>query len=222
MINLKKVLLLYSKKFLDGEISSFPTTDSRFLPYSLGEETRMLDIKKKNDMEEYLKIIFSRIDSIQIDYFISIFVTKRYRLYFYMLFIDSLEHPEKTFLDCYTSSEYVASELDVIKNIYKKIKSKKIMTSSDLSIYKNLPNEVCIFRGHNNNYNLNNSLSWTLDINVAKWFSERFLDKDTAIYTAKVPKDKIWFFTNYRSEKEVVLKPGTEIEKYIIRNGEIK
>lgn len=31
MINLKKVLLLYSKKFLDGEISSFPTTDYHFL-----------------------------------------------------------------------------------------------------------------------------------------------------------------------------------------------
>lgn len=74
------------------------------------------------------------------------------------------------------------------------------------SLTKTLPYEFTVYRaGDDKGY------SWTLDPKTARWFWKRNNLKDSKapndIWTLKVRKEQVYFYTNERKEEEVVLDP---------------
>jgi len=91
-------------------------------------------------------------------------------------------------------------------------------------MYNSLDAEVQIYRGEqypyiNSAINLDKSpLSWSLDLDKATWFSERFAsaqleapegERATALHARIVPKDRIYAYLGDRGEHEVILLPLT-------------
>ena len=82
-----------------------------------------------------------------------------------------------------------------------------LMTEEEQEIYEELPTVVTVYRGVTS-YNADNvrALSWTLDEEVAEWFSERF-DEDGTVYQANIHKNHVLAYFGGRNEAEVVVDP---------------
>jgi hypothetical protein len=50
-------------------------------------------------------------------------------------------------------------------------------------------------------------LSWTSDLDVACWFAARFAADNPTVYAVKVDVDDVYFYTDERSERELVCFP---------------
>lgn len=82
-----------------------------------------------------------------------------------------------------------------------------LMTEEEQEIYEELTTVVTVYRGVTS-YNADNvrALSWTLDEEVAEWFSERF-DEDGTVYQANIHKNHVLAYFGGRNEAEVVVDP---------------
>lgn len=102
-------------------------------------------------------------------------------------------------------SEDPCVNLEVWKLIFQYCDSLGVLDASK----NGLPNEITIYRGTRKGIK-DKGISWTLDRNVAKKFSERFFTKKTTneplVKEKVVKKSDIWFYTDGRGEKEIVLK----------------
>lgn len=92
-----------------------------------------------------------------------------------------------------------------------------LMNEQDYSIFNSLPDDVTVYRGCKNSQQIK-GLSWTIDMNVAIFFANRFSKGN--IYQATIPKNKIIAYINDRNEHEIILDYNylydiTEI-KYVI------
>ena len=73
--------------------------------------------------------------------------------------------------------------------------------------FADLPNEFEVYRGaeqgeFEGKYGI--GLSWTLDEDIAIWFSKRF-NKDGRVMKRRIRKSDVIHFTNRRGEKEIVV-----------------
>ena len=75
------------------------------------------------------------------------------------------------------------------------------MDKNELKYYNSLPEEVEVYRGckKHNIY----GRSWTVNLEKAIWFSTRL--KNDLLVSTVVKKDNILFYSNSRSEDEIVL-----------------
>ncbi|RTK97051.1 MAG: hypothetical protein EKK64_02315 [Neisseriaceae bacterium] len=88
-------------------------------------------------------------------------------------------------IDCENIYQYK----NLIKKIFKDKNIKLMMTKEDEKLYKDLPDEVKIFRGHQK-YN-KMGYSWSLSHFKAKWFSERFYTEELPIVTEGIVTEGI-------------------------------
>lgn len=88
------------------------------------------------------------------------------------------------------------------KSKYHVANAEWVDTSSDI---------ITVYRGENMfSREVGDCFSWTTDLSVAKWFSQRFgdsLDGNAKVYTATVHKDNVCFATNEREEYELFILP---------------
>lgn len=77
-----------------------------------------------------------------------------------------------------------------------------LMSSDELKTYNNLPDEVQIYRGVGEKSNPK-GLSWTLNIEKAKWFADRY--KKGYVLTALAKKKDILAYFAGRKEEEVII-----------------
>lgn len=83
-----------------------------------------------------------------------------------------------------------------------------MMSAQDRELFKNLPDELTIYRGFNNKDGNPRGLSWTTSKKKAAFFAYRF-EQEGTIVSAKINKsDALAFFTS-RNEFEILLKPIT-------------
>jgi hypothetical protein len=76
------------------------------------------------------------------------------------------------------------------------------MSLEDRAAFNNLPNEIIVYRGYDENNK--SGYSYTLDRKKAEWFARRF-DKNGKVLKRKVKKEDIFAYTNQRGENEVII-----------------
>jgi len=94
----------------------------------------------------------------------------------------------------------------IISKLLKKSIKKYIMYyKNDYKIYKNLPNIITVYRGCLKKGRWR--FYWSIDKSTAEFMGTR-KTKNGYLYEAKIKKKDVYFYTNYRGEKEVVLNPN--------------
>ena len=92
--------------------------------------------------------------------------------------------------------------------LFKICNPEKMMDEEDLEAYKQLPDEVTVYRGLGT-FNATNikALSWTLDAEQAKWFANRFDfgQGNGKVYRATIKRKYIFAYFNERQEHEVIV-----------------
>jgi hypothetical protein len=106
---------------------------------------------------------------------------------------------------CWLDSENIWELLPEWKKLLKKYKKELriCMSASDKKIFTQLPDTIEIFRGCNKRNE--KGISFTLSKTKAEWFSNRFSERGSKVIMKTVKKEKVVFYTDQRSEKEIVL-----------------
>lgn len=119
---------------------------------------------------------------------------------------DKLDKPYNAFLNFYQTSDYGCSEmsLESIKKIAESKSEEQRQTTAQK--INNFSDKVIVYRGEGEKSSkLNDTVSWTTDINVATFFAVRFTGKEAKIHIAEVDKaDIIEYFDR---EKECIILP---------------
>lgn len=89
--------------------------------------------------------------------------------------------------------------------MFKKADKSVLMTEVDYEIYNNLPQSIRVYRGVAVGRNPK-GISWTNDIEKAKWFANRFNKENEVGYvqTTVVDKSQVLAYFDTRNEKELV------------------
>lgn len=105
----------------------------------------------------------------------------------------------------WTDSENIWQNQELIDKVIELLGKdiRKVMSKKDKKVFDNLPGKVMIYRGCNKENE--NGMSWTLSKEKANWFAKR-IRKDGKVLSKEVCKEDILFYTNGRSEQEVVLR----------------
>ena len=89
---------------------------------------------------------------------------------------------------------------------FKAADRKTIMSESEYKYYTALPDELNIYRGVAVGREESKGLSWTCNLDTAKWFSKRFDRKEEKGYILKgtIRKEDIFAYLNERGEDEIL------------------
>ena len=94
--------------------------------------------------------------------------------------------------DVWVNVEYNSSNIDIWKKIHAAFPLRGYNTET-------LPNSMMVYRAGEAS-----GMSWSLNLEVANWFAQRF-DENREIHKKMIFKSDILFYTNKRSEEEVVI-----------------
>lgn len=141
-----------------------------------------------------------------------IIVRKSYRLAFlkYAKEYMSLKDFSTYLADAWVSSENPNQDancsLDMLISWFQQADKKTLMVAEDYKVYTALPDELNIYRGVALGREPN-GLSWTANLEKAKWFAHRFDrdDKTGYIETAIAKKEDVLAYFNTRGEDELVV-----------------
>lgn len=107
---------------------------------------------------------------------------------------------------------------------FKAADKKYLMTDSDYKYYCSLPDELEIYRGVSKG-RAKYGLSWTEDIEKAKWFMNRFSnycdDNDKLLLRVRIKKENVIAYFNTRNEKEILLDVFAVKDKIEIINNDL-
>lgn len=107
----------------------------------------------------------------------------------------------------WTSTEFPHQEsIFNLTELFKRAKKEYLMKPEEIDKIESLPSIVTIYRGLQDNKAKKRALSWTLSLDKAKWFANRW-DKHGEVLSAEIPRDGIFMYTNSRGEEEVVVNP---------------
>lgn len=91
--------------------------------------------------------------------------------------------------------------------------SPDFMADDNLSMYGDLPETITIYRGQDRDHPI--GLSWTLNLEVARFFSRGhrgMWNEHPAVLTGKVRKDDVALVCNDRDEQEIVVFSTSAVE----------
>ena len=173
-------------------------------------EDAFLDIRKDSEMKkarEVYRELFKKIEKPGI--YLSV-LNKPYLGLFFKLVRDYLNEYDYTMMlrILWTTMEFPNQDADVSRAEYlkfwRKVNTEYIYNEDDLKLLSSLPNEITIYRGLMPKAR-KEGLSWTLSYDKAKWFANRFQDKQGIIYQATVKKSDIIAYLSDRNEDEVIV-----------------
>jgi 5-methylcytosine-specific restriction endonuclease McrA len=114
----------------------------------------------------------------------------------------------------WTATEFPHQQTNaVLITLFKGVPPALLMDERDYMAYERLPKNITVYRGLQGKRARVDGLSWTLDLNTASWFANRF-GQHGQVFKAVIPKKEVFFFTNARGEQEVVLDPR-ELRKVV-------
>lgn len=87
--------------------------------------------------------------------------------------------------------------------LFRKCDPEVMMDENELLTFENLPDKINVYRGVKKGLD-HKALSWTLNKDVAKWFSLRFSDEGV-VYKAEIKKEDVFAVFLNRGEQEIVL-----------------
>lgn len=131
-----------------------------------------------------------------------------YRLSQFLNIIDQLSNKDygKYFAEIWIDSENLWQFNFILEQLINHPGSKFMMDDEDKKLYKLLPKEFVIHRGHQGKNK--KGYSWTLSYWQAKRFSDRFQYKNKYISSALVKKEDICTVLKGRGELEIVVPPN--------------
>lgn len=188
-------------------IVKHPFVDSTHV---VSNDGKLLDLSVPADASVYRTQLKSRIESITSYASFSSIVVKSYRSAFlkhtqqYINEKDLAEYLKTLWISTDTVNVDVNISKTQYVNLFKKCKKEDLMDEDELKYYNNLPEKITVYRGVNKITNHPpKALSWTLDYDIANWFSERFSKGNGIVYKTIIKKeDVLAYFSN---EKELVI-----------------
>ena len=216
---MKKVsILLLMIKVHETEFSpvivKHPFTDSGIAGIQYNGAFKVLNIVgSSHDLSLWLNFMERKIEEADSLFKIFMMVTKPYRLTFLKYIEPYLSRNDfsNILVNAWMSAEYVNQYIDVSKNklisMFKSANPAIMMDEGEYKQFKNLEDVLTVYRGVTS-YNSKSIkvMSWTLSLDTAKWFSNRFGEKGT-VYKAHIRKQYVFALLNGRNESEVVVDP---------------
>jgi len=171
-------------------VEIYDTNEDYFINFKVREqiEQRERIHKKCIENKEYIRL-FCLID-------------KPYRFLFYQQLFNDIPDKQKyeVFKDMYTSCEYGFNNLSrkFLEKVFKYNKADKNWFNEDI---------VVIYRGEGSlSAPYTEAYSWTTDIDIARWFAERF-NSHGKIYKGYIEQKYILDYLGDRNEKEILAFP---------------
>ena len=178
-------------------------------------------LESPEKLQEYNAYMDKEIDNGDL-YKIYVLIRAPYRLTFLKHCEPYLSEKDlaELFADAWVSTENPNQDancsIHYLVKMFKKCDKKYLMTEKDYEVYQSLPDEFTIYRGVAVGRNPN-GLSWTQNLDTAKWFSHRFdrEDKQGYIQMLTAKKDRVLAYFNTRGEDEIVYNSrGLKISIY--------
>ena len=197
---------------LNGFILAHPYTNSAFVGGMRdGQPTLLNVLDSKEDEMQFREHIFKRIDEAD-PLSISMLVNKPYKLCWFKLVKDLLSDKEYGNLlsEIWVQSEHPNDDANVstIEAIqyFRTAKKHCLMTKEELEVWKSFPQTLTVYRGVSKGRNPD-GLSYTTDLEKAKWFQSRFADKSDQgfLITKTIDRSCILAYFDRRNEAEVVV-----------------
>ena len=191
---------------LDFNIASHPFTNSIYAC----SKTRILILTNPEDYNEWENKLFNLIDRTESVIKLFFLVNKPYlltALKFVKPYL-SLADFSNILNYAWTSSENPNKDVNVNINTlikwFKEADKLSLMDKEEYITYQNLPNELVLYRGISTKSNPK-GISWTRNLETAKWFANRFSISNNYILKAKVTKKDMLCYFNSRNEDEVII-----------------
>jgi hypothetical protein len=176
--------------------------------YVDGELINILENPER--LEEFNKYIEEEIDDSDL-FRIYVLVRAPYRLTF-LKYCEPYLSPKdlaELFADAWVSTENPNQDancpIHYLVKMFKKCDKKYLMSEEDYQVYEQLPETFTIYRGVAVGRNPK-GLSWTKNLETAKWFAHRFdrEDKKGYIQMGIAKKEDVLAYFNTRNEDEIV------------------
>ena len=192
-----------------------PFTSSGFAMVNKTGKTELIDItSSEENANEWRKTVSQQIEESRNAFQIYMMTNKPYGMTFLKF---AAPHLSKEDFSAILSDAWIRSEnpnddpnlpQSKLVEMFASADNSYLMTSEEKQIYDELPSVVTVYRGVTS-YNSENitALSWTLDKDVAGWFSKRF-EEDGTVYQANIHKNHILAYFGGRNESEVIVDPN--------------
>ena len=179
-----------------------------YLPF---KELEWVDLLKSPEgLKEYYNIMEDKIDNGDLHKIYTL-IRKPYRLTFIKHCESYLSEKDlaELFADAWVSSENPNQDancsISYLIKMFQKCDKKYLMQEEDYKVYKSLPDVFNIYRGVAVGRNPQ-GLSWTQNLETAKWFANRF-NTDTKkgyVQVGIAKKEHVLAYFNTRGEDEIV------------------
>ena len=208
-------------------IVSHPFTDTGIIGLpDKNKKTKMIDLLRDSEgRDDWRVYMTNRIEKSETVSEILAFVTKPYKLTFISFAEQYLSKDDLSdAIRCsWSSIEIISNDIDVspsrIRTLLKKCNPLLLMDATEKKEYASLPDVITVYRGVNGlkSQKQIKSFSWSLDKDIAEWFSSRF-GGDSHVYQAEIEKAHVFAYFKGRGEEEIVVDPKfllniTEITK---------
>lgn len=185
-----------------------PFLSSSIISISLSKIVDVLD--NQEALEKYRKRMENEINNSDLHRIYAL-IRKPYRLSFIKYCEQYLSEKDlaELFANAWVSSENPNQDancpISYLIKMFKKCNKRYLMQEKDYEIYQSLPDTFTIYRGVAVNRNPK-GLSWTQNLETAKWFAHRFdtNEKKGYIQTAIAKKEDVLAYFNTRNEDELV------------------
>lgn len=195
-------------------VISHPFTDSSFVAFQTKGETQFVNLlEDKDGLAKWQDHLVRFVDEAASVWDIYRLLTKSYSLTFIKLTEEYLskEDLSKLLRDTWLRIEFVTGNPVFTKpqliRLFRKCDPSSLMSKEEYKVYRSLPDCVDIYRGIRKGSNKVKGMSWTTDIEVAKWFSQRFTDGHNMgdVYKASIRKSDILAYFEGANESEIVV-----------------
>lgn len=203
---------LYIDPVTDSKIPCFcyhPFFQNTYFPDVINN--RMLNIEIAEDLEYLRKILLESINDATDVYGIWWLINKSYFLVVFKYISKYLSEKDYSNIlkESYTMTEFpnyntVNVTVAELKELFKLPSKNIFMDEEELEVYNNLPETVTVYRGseYSKYYK---ALSWTTDLQTAKFFANRFNRKDSEPTIYKATIDKKFVIAYFSNEYEIIV-----------------
>lgn len=189
-------------------IVQHPFTNTMF---SMSTDKKLLDLSQTEDRDIWLKNTEYTITHSNVD-FIFHYLNTPWLLTWLKFNKTNLSPKDfaKYLAIAWVSSENPNDDKNVpirtLVSWFRNVDKRVLMQSDDYKYYQSLPDVVTLYRGVSPGRK-KYGLSWTDDVETAKWFKQRFEEDGNKgeLLTVTVPKEYCLCYFNTRGEKEIIL-----------------
>lgn len=183
----------------------------------VGNKVEMVDLRNPEDLEKMQERVIKTIDAVEkYSQFLVIVRTPFLPAFFKFTYrFLGLDDYSEALADIWTLVEFPNIDVNVshkeFVRFFQMARKDRLMDSDEYKVYKNLPEEITVYRGTGKGARHLLGLSWTLDYEKAKWFATRW-NKKGVIYKGKIRKEDVLAYFSRRNESEVVINVGKLVD----------